>query len=97
MTRYDGPERRVCVFHEGTCEDIKRLESTTLPRWVFLWIGGPVVSMLLVFSAWTAVRSIDLSERLVKVEFKTEAMLNNQEKLMEFFNIKPDPKAAPVK
>lgn len=98
---YHGPDRRsgkpgrreedytVCPFHEGTCDRVDTLEKTSLPRWVFIWLGGPVVAMLLAFTAWTALKATDNSERLTKVETYQEIFVENQKKLMEHFNLTP--------
>ena len=58
-----------------------------LPRWVFVWIGGPVIAALLGFGTWNALRSIDFSERIVKVEINQEIFFKNQERLMDHFAI----------
>ncbi len=80
-------ERRTCQFHDGTCEDIKLLEKTMLPRWVFIWIGGPVIALLLGFGGWNALKSINNTERLIAVEISQEVFFENQKRLMAHFEI----------
>ena len=64
-----------------------------MPRWIMLWIGGPIISIILGFTAWTAIKGIGTAEHLVKVETlqaaKMEAMQINISKLMEHFNLVP--------
>ena len=73
-----------------------------MPRWIVLWIGGPIISAIFLFSGWTAVKGIGTAEHLVKVEAiqvaKMEAMQANIGKLMEHFNLVPiEPQIQPQK
>ena len=92
--RNDKPGRRdedytTCPFHEGTCSDIQNLERTMMPRWVVIWIGGPVVAALLGLGLFNASRGNIASERLVKLEVTQDLMVQNQESLMKYFNLVP--------
>lgn len=68
----------------GACEK-------SLPIWIFKWIGGPAIALVLAFTAWTAVKGLSYGDRLTRVEFQTEAIMLNQAKMMEFFNLQPEP------
>lgn len=68
----------------GACE-------RSLPIWVFKWIGGASIFLLLSFTGWTALKGFSYGDRLTRLEFQTDALLTNQTKMMEFFNIQPAP------
>ena len=60
-----------------------------MPRWVVIWIGGPVVAALLGLGLFNATRGNLASERLVKLEVTQDLMVQNQESLMKYFNLVP--------
>lgn len=82
-----------CSQHKNTCGEINELKKSTLPKWVFLWIGGPAILTTLAFTSWTAIKGIGTAEHLVKVESmqaaKMEAMSQNIAELMKHFNLVP--------
>ena len=88
-----GRDFEVCSQHKTTCGDVAELKKTTLPRWVFIWIGGPTVLLILSFTSWTALKGIGTAEHLIKVEYesaaKMEAMSHNIAELMKHFNLVP--------
>jgi hypothetical protein len=92
--RSEKPGRReedytTCPFHEGTCSDIQNLEKTMMPRWVILWVGGPLIATLLGLGLYNASRGNLASERLIKLEVGQEAQLANMTRLMKHFDLIP--------
>lgn len=84
--------------HETMQADICEIKALSilaseksLPIWVFKWIGGPAIAMVLAFTAWTAVKGFSYGDRLTRLEYQTEALLLNTGKIMEHFNITPGP------
>ena len=88
-----GSDFAICSQHKNTCGEITELKKTTLPRWVFLWVGGPTILLILSFTGWTAIKGINTAEHLVKVEAvqaaKMEAVSANIAELMKHFNLVP--------
>ena len=78
-----------CPFHEGTCTDIQNLEKTMMPRWVILWIGGPMIAALLGLGIFNALRGNAASERLIVLEIGNETQLANMTRLMKHFDLVP--------
>lgn len=84
---YAGPERRserpgrrgrdyeTCVFHVEHTAKLKELETGTVPKWVFTWIGGGMAGMLLALSAWTAYQVTHVSERVARLETSIQTLI----------------------
>jgi hypothetical protein len=92
--RRDIPGRRsrdfeTCSQHKGTCEDIKELRETMMPKWVLLWIGGPTMAALLTFAGWAALKGVTNSESIIEIRSESRATATNVENLMKHFDLTP--------